>query len=147
MIQQWAGLPEHDSWSARVIREKFISEAKIKFTSTLSLIRTLTNIAPLLGLLGTVSGMIEVFDVLALNGGSDARAMAAGISKCVLSTMAGLVVGISGLYFISLLERYSERSIRSLSQQITISPTSNSPVSNSSAPNGVHIRQGVQYAP
>ena len=118
LVNQWNALPDHHSWSAQVTREKLLSEARLKFGSMLGMIRTLIAIAPLLGLLGTVSGMIEVFDVIAFSGSSNVRAMASGISKCTLSTMAGLVVAISGVYFINLLQRYSERSIQQLSDQI-----------------------------
>lgn len=122
IIWRWTALPDHHSWAAHVIREKLLSEARIKFNRMLGVIRTLIHIAPLLGLLGTVSGMIEVFDVIAVNGSSNVRSMASGISKCILSTMAGLVVAISGLYFINLLQRYSDRSIRQLSAQLQVEP-------------------------
>ena len=140
LMCQWNALPEHHSWFARVTREKLLSEARIQFSSVLGVIRTLINIAPLLGLLGTVSGMIEVFDVIAFSGSSNARAMSAGISKCILSTMAGLVVAISGLYFINLLERYSDRSIRQLAQQMQFEPNRPSDSYDESQPE-------VQYAP
>ena len=63
-----------------------------------------------MGLLGTVTGMVEVFDVMAITGSGNARAMAAGISKATLPTMAGLVVALSGIAFITLLERKAEKS-------------------------------------
>jgi biopolymer transport protein ExbB len=68
---------------------------------TLPLIQVLISMCPLLGLLGTVTGMIEVFDVMALKGTSDARAMAAGVSRATVPTMAGMVVGLSGLLSIN----------------------------------------------
>ncbi|MDF1643954.1 MAG: MotA/TolQ/ExbB proton channel family protein [Pseudomonadales bacterium] len=126
VLTHWNSFPDHDSWTAQVTREKLLSEARIKFNSTLAIIRTLIGIAPLLGLLGTVNGMIEVFDVIAFSGSSNARAMASGISKCILSTMAGLVVAISGVYFINLLQRYSERSVRQLSKQMQLGPNDRS---------------------
>jgi len=55
-------------------------------------------LAPLFGLLGTVTGMIEVFQVMAFSGGGDARAMAGGVSKATLPTMAGMVVALSGVF-------------------------------------------------
>ena len=54
--------------------------------------------APLLGLIGTVSGMLEVFDSMALRGSADARTMATGVSHAMLCTMSGLAVSITGLY-------------------------------------------------
>jgi biopolymer transport protein ExbB len=54
--------------------------------------------SPLLGLIGTVSGMLEVFDSMALRGNADARAMASGVSEAMICTMSGLAVSITGLY-------------------------------------------------
>jgi biopolymer transport protein ExbB len=54
--------------------------------------------APLLGLIGTVSGMLEVFDSMALRGSADARAMASGVSEAMICTLTGLAVSITGLY-------------------------------------------------
>ena len=56
-------------------------------------------ICPLLGLLGTVSGMVTVFDVIAVTGNSNARAMSSGIYKATLPTMVGLCLALSALYF------------------------------------------------
>jgi biopolymer transport protein ExbB len=54
--------------------------------------------APLLGLIGTVSGMLAVFDSMALRGSADARAMASGVSEAMICTLTGLAVSITGLY-------------------------------------------------
>ncbi len=62
-------------------------------------------VCPLLGLLGTVTGMIHVFDVMAIQGSGNARAMAAGISMATTPTMAGMVVALSGLFFSSRLQQ------------------------------------------
>jgi biopolymer transport protein ExbB len=65
----------------------------------------------MLGLLGTVVGMIHVFDVMSVTGNGNARAMASGISKATITTMAGMVIAISGLYFSKLIEeRVSDES-------------------------------------
>jgi biopolymer transport protein ExbB len=53
----------------------------------------------MLGLLGTVYGMIEVFDVLAVMGSGNPRAMSTGVAKATIPTMAGMTVALSGLYF------------------------------------------------
>ena len=65
--------------------------------SNYSLISTLIKICPLLGLLGTVMGMLEVFDALAATGANNPRSMAAGISKATVTTLAGMVVAIVAL--------------------------------------------------
>lgn len=68
-------------------------------------ILVLAGAAPLLGLLGTVGGMITTFDVISMFGTGNARAMASGISEALISTQTGLVVAIPGLVLGSLLSR------------------------------------------
>ncbi len=99
--QRWMTRPERRSWTARRIRAALISEQSASMGVTLPLIQMLISLCPLLGLLGTVTGMIEVFDVMALKGTSDARAMAAGVSRATIPTMAGMIVGLSGLLSIN----------------------------------------------
>ncbi len=65
------------------------------------LISALVQILPMVGLLGTVEGMIDVFHVIASHGGGNIRGMAGGISTALITTMAGLVTSLSGLYFVS----------------------------------------------
>ncbi len=72
-------------------------------------IHALTSILPLLGLLGTINGMIKVFEVITLFGVGNARGMAAGISEALITTMAGLVTALSGLYFCVNLQSLAER--------------------------------------
>ena len=56
---------------------------------------------PMLGLLGTVAGMIHVFEAISAYGTSDAQSMAAGISEALLTTETGLVLAIPILFFYS----------------------------------------------
>ena len=95
----WINLKDHTSWHSLKIRVKMISEVKVQFNKYRSLIQLLVVICPLLGLLGTVTGMINVFDVMAITGTGNARAMASGISMATVPTMAGMVVSLIGLYF------------------------------------------------
>ncbi|MCR4315120.1 MAG: MotA/TolQ/ExbB proton channel family protein [Planctomycetes bacterium] len=67
--------------------------------------RTLVAIAPLLGLLGTVIGMMETFDVIAISGTSDANAMSGGISEALLSTQVGLMIAVPGMFAVSVIAR------------------------------------------
>ena len=85
-----------------------ISQFKLEAQQWQSLITILIAICPLLGLLGTVTGMISVFDVLAVTGTGNPRAMAAGISKATLPTMAGLLIALTGLYFKARFKRLSK---------------------------------------
>jgi biopolymer transport protein ExbB len=67
-----------------------------RFLNTLG---TVAALAPLMGLLGTVLGMIEVFNVVALRGSGDPSALAHGISMALITTATGLVVAIPALFF------------------------------------------------
>ena len=98
LANQWNSRKDKTSWYALQVREKLISQAKSEINKNLSMIQTCIMLAPLFGLLGTVTGMIEVFQVMAFSGGGDARAMAGGVSKATLPTMAGMVVALSGVF-------------------------------------------------
>jgi len=74
----------------------------------------LVGICPLLGLLGTVLGMMDVFDVIRITGSNSARSTATGVSNAVITTMAGLVIAISGLYFTRRIELRVEEETRRL---------------------------------
>ena len=67
--------------------------------SYLNILSTIASVAPLLGLLGTVLGMIEVFAVITVNGIGQAGELAGGISQALVTTAAGLVVAIPSLMF------------------------------------------------
>jgi biopolymer transport protein ExbB len=86
--------------SLRLHTEHFVN----KYTSTIALLAT---VAPLLGLLGTVCGMIKTFAVIAEFGTGNARALAAGISEALITTQAGLVIAVPGMFIASFLIRRS----------------------------------------
>jgi biopolymer transport protein ExbB len=98
-VDQWRSRRDRSSWYAMQIRRSLIAQLSARLTASLRLIGTLIALCPLLGVLGTVTGMIQVFDVIAVLGTSNARAMAAGISMATTPTMAGMVVAISGIFF------------------------------------------------
>lgn len=93
------------------IREALKSQFSSKLNITLPIIKLFVAIVPLLGLLGTVWGMIEIFDVIAVHGTGDARAMAGGISMATLPTMSGMAVAISGLFFYRKIEEMIKHKI------------------------------------
>ena len=103
-VEQWNNRTDKFSHHALNIREYIISEANVQMSQYLTQIRMLIGLCPLLGLLGTVTGMIHVFDVMAITGTGNARAMASGISQATIPTMAGMVIAIAGLYFNKLIE-------------------------------------------
>ena len=97
------------------ILDEHVRRLNQTLTNRLALIGVLGAIAPLLGLLGTVIGMITTFDVMAIYGTGNAKAMAAGISEALITTQTGLLVAIPGLYMKNFLERRS----RNLAKKIT----------------------------
>lgn len=81
------------------------------------LLKLLSAVAPLLGLLGTVTGMIVTFQAITQSGGGDSRLMADGISQALVTTVLGLVVAIPLLFLHSLLASRSKSLIQLLEQQ------------------------------
>lgn len=104
IVANWESRADTTSWYAKQIRDGMISEATLALRINIGLIKALIAICPLLGLLGTVTGMITVFDVMTYSGGGNARAMAAGVSMATVPTMAGMVAALSGVYFGTWLE-------------------------------------------
>ena len=84
-------------WHKYQAKSRLISEGKISINKNVHLIQVCIALCPLFGLMGTVTGMIEVFQVMAFTGGGDARSMAGGVSKATLPTMAGMVSSLSGV--------------------------------------------------
>jgi biopolymer transport protein ExbB len=103
----WNARTDRGSWNSKQIRRVLISDLTEHLNWGLGTIGTLVALCPMLGLLGTVTGMIEVFDVMA-GGGGNTRGMAAGVSKATLPTMAGMVAALSGMLFSIQLESYAE---------------------------------------
>ena len=103
--RSWASRADHRSWFAQQQRSALVGRIGSRLTRHFSLIGTLIKVCPLLGLLGTVLGMLEVFDALAATGSNNPRSMAAGVSKATVSTLAGMVVAIVGLLALSLSQR------------------------------------------
>ena len=114
----WQTQRRHQARLARPIRSALISQARLELGRWLPLLKTLVALCPLLGLLGTVTGMIEVFDVVAVSGTGNARAMASGISRATLPTMAGMVVALPGLYFCLQLEQRARISTQRLADRL-----------------------------
>jgi biopolymer transport protein ExbB len=104
VVANWEARADTTSWYAKRIREGLISEASVALKRNVGLIKALIAICPLLGLMGTVTGMITVFDVMTYSGGGNARAMAGGVSMATVPTMAGMVAALSGVYFGTWLE-------------------------------------------
>ncbi len=116
----WDTRADPSSWNSRQIRRVLISDMTAGLNWGLGMIGTLVALCPMLGLLGTVTGMIEVFDVMAAGGGNT-RGMAAGVSKATLPTMAGMVAAISGMLFHIQLERFAEDASERVADRLELS--------------------------
>ena len=103
-VEIWENRTDHSSWNAHQIRSRLISVIGRHIEKNIGLIQTCVALCPLLGLLGTVTGMVEVFEVMAISGSGNPRSMASGVSKATIPTMAGMVAALSGVYFGTWLE-------------------------------------------
>jgi|TARA_B110000285_G_scaffold112564_1_gene127759 biopolymer transport protein ExbB len=119
-LDAWEARKERKSKHAHQIREKLISEVSIEIDANMMMIKTLVAIAPLFGLLGTVTGMITVFDVMAFTGGGDAKAMAGGVSQATIPTMSGMVAALSGVFGMTYIERVAEQEKHLLEDHLTM---------------------------
>jgi biopolymer transport protein ExbB len=118
--ETWEARSERRSWNAHQIRERMISEFSMATNSGIPMIQTLVALCPLLGLMGTVTGMIKVFEVMAVSGSGNVRAMAAGVSQATVPTMAGMVGALSGVLLVTLLSRRAANEVEFLEDSLTM---------------------------
>lgn len=116
----WEARPERTSWYAHKIREAMISQIRMDLHGSLGHIKTLVAIIPLMGLLGTVWGMVEVFDMLAVLGSADVKAMSAGISKATIPTMAGMAGALTGVFAASYIEGRVDKEAELVEDHLTM---------------------------
>lgn len=121
IIDCWLLRTNRHSWQARKVREAIVSESSLQLHALIKLIETLIMLCPMLGLLGTVTGMISVFEVIGVNSSNDAQAMAQGVYRATIPTMAGLVVALSGLYFSTYLKESADREAEKLLDRLILS--------------------------
>ncbi|WP_413111524.1 MotA/TolQ/ExbB proton channel family protein [Thaumasiovibrio sp. DFM-14] len=117
-LTQWRQRDEFESWYAHAIKAGIVSRAHSALNQSLGLIKVLVTLCPMLGLLGTVTGMISVFDVMAREGNSEPALMASGISMATLPTMAGMVAALSGMFIHSRLLKAVERRESRMEKQL-----------------------------
>ncbi|RVU37255.1 MotA/TolQ/ExbB proton channel family protein [Rheinheimera riviphila] len=118
IIADWNARTDTTSWYAHKIRDAWVSEASTKLNERINVIKTLVAVCPMVGLLGTVTGMIAVFEIMALQGTGNPRLMASGISMATIPTMAGMVACLSGVFVTSKLEGKVKSAIHELSDSL-----------------------------
>ena len=100
-----------------------LSEGVLKETpeleSGLTLLKIIAAIAPLMGLLGTVTGMILTFQAITIFGAGDPKAMAGGISSALITTVLGLLVAIPTVLMFTIVNGRAQRIIHILDEQTT----------------------------
>jgi biopolymer transport protein ExbB len=98
---------------------KSVYKARQLLAQSMWLIRTTISVCPLLGLMGTVVGMIDIFDTIAINGVNDPQVLASGVARAILPTMAGMVIAISAMFLFAYIKRWSARQ-RSVLVQLSL---------------------------
>ncbi|KJS35206.1 MAG: biopolymer transporter ExbB [Hyphomonas sp. BRH_c22] len=119
-IAEWRSRSDRKSTLAHWVKDKLVSEVRLKAEQNVQLTKAMVALAPLLGLLGTVTGMVAVFDVMAITNGADAKAMSAGVSRATIPTMAGMVASLSGILFTSGMDRRVNRSVQWVEDEMEI---------------------------
>jgi len=110
---------KYDSRFKDEIQTYIVEDMRLKLNDGLDFIKTLIIVCPLVGLLGTVTGMIEVFDVMAIIGNGEVKSMADGVSMATIPTMAGMVIALSGILFEKKLETSINYKIDKLDLEIS----------------------------
>ena len=125
IIQNFMEFKEEDQSVLEIKMEEIITQKVSRLRKGLSTIKLLASIAPLLGLLGTVTGMIATFQSITLFGTGDPKLMAGGISQALVTTALGLVAAIPLVFiynFLSskantLISIYEEQSLGLISKK------------------------------
>ncbi len=91
------------------ILELCVMRERPRIRKSIAGIAVLAAVSPLFGLLGTVTGMMTTFDVMAVFGAGNAKAMAGGISEALITTQSGLLVAVPGFFMSGLLSRRAVR--------------------------------------
>ena len=118
-IEEWSYVKILKSWEGHMIRSMLISQASSSINSNIDLIKVCTAVAPLFGLFGTITGMMEVFHILAVTGGGDAKAMAGGVARSTIPAMAGLFASIPALLALRSIDQAAKKNIEILTERLT----------------------------
>ena len=117
IFSRWSMRADKRSYAARAIRDCWVSRFRLCLECRIDFIRALVSVSLLLGLFGTVIGMIGVFEAMAVfgtGGWGSVRAVADGITVAIAPAMAGLVAALSAMYSSSQLKRRVAHEVREL---------------------------------
>ena len=120
VLLTWQSRAEKKSWFALVARKHLIYQVALEMERGLKLIPAIIALLPMFGLLGTVTGMIQVFDVMAIMGSGNPRAMADGVSAATIPTMSGMVIALAAIPFSTQLDRIYKQRMRRLEALLVI---------------------------
>ncbi|MEA3370176.1 MAG: MotA/TolQ/ExbB proton channel family protein [Campylobacterota bacterium] len=110
LVKYWKEQKDGHSWGDEQLKLAQISSLHINLQANLPTIKVIIALFPLLGLLGTITGMISVFDSMS-SLGTNAKAMASGISMATIPTMAGMMLAVLGLFAYSRLDAIAKKEI------------------------------------
>ncbi|ADK85657.1 MotA/TolQ/ExbB proton channel [Desulfarculus baarsii DSM 2075] len=96
-LAMYLDLPSHGGPGDAILWDVAVRHQRPRLRRYLDTILVLVAVAPLLGLLGTVTGMIETFQVICIFGTGNAQSMASGISEALITTQTGLMVAVPGM--------------------------------------------------
>ncbi len=109
LVMEFHAQRSHDNENDKKLIDSLLRKKSAELERHVPTILMLASVAPLLGLLGTVTGMISTFDAISRIGTGNPRPLASGISEALITTQCGLAVAIPGLMVGSYLNRRVER--------------------------------------
>jgi biopolymer transport protein ExbB len=109
--------PGIDGETLELKLEEAVLKERPSIESGLALLKIISAVAPLLGLLGTVTGMIQTFQAITIFGAGDPKAMAGGISGALVTTVLGLIVAIPTVLMHTFVNGKAKRVIHVLDEQ------------------------------
>ncbi len=121
-VALWKERTHRGAWYELHLRQLLVARLKASLERNVGLTRTLIMLCPLLGLLGTVLGMLEVFDAVAATGSNNPRSTASGVSKATVTTMAGMVVAIASMLAVNVVGRRLVAEGHRLNELLEIEP-------------------------
>lgn len=118
LVSKWERAKSQSQLINHRLRVGLTASFHSKLSTWIGTIQVITAILPLLGLLGTVSGMIKTFEVMTVFGSGNVRGMAEGISQALITTMAGLMTALTGMYFANDLKERFDRETEHLAEKL-----------------------------